>query len=241
MAGVNIAGDALRRALSVAVSGGGNVSMPQVTTRQAKRSAGLLARAGEALATGGRVYFTDQWQVEYEAAALPDESDPAWTEELDGTVTATVSGGLLNIVPDTASDTLYYTLAATGVDADLGTTIEANLRVNSDVTSGADSGAALAVEDGAALFVVWLRADGLNIHGSADVPMDLSDVLHRVKLVTRAGLCELWVDGLLRQQGAAGAASAASAWSFGSYMPGLSVSAVVTDVDWDWVRAMPGR
>lgn len=161
----------------------------------------------------------DQWFVWYEAAddVTPDGDTPAWVDVEDGSPVAAVADDLLTVEAPTTYDSLFYSYEYVGLDNDSGTTVEASLRVVSD-DSGANQGACVAIADGDRLFVLWLRADGLNIDGQANVPLGLSDALHRVRFRGEGNRCDVWVDGLWRQTGVASGPTTAAGVAFGTWV-----------------------
>lgn len=110
---------------------------------------------------------------------------------------------------------LYYAAHDALLTATEGATIEADLRaVSSD--SGANKGGSMELCEGSNQYVLWLRADGLNIHGQAHVAIDLSDRKHRIKLKAANGVCRVYVDEQLRQYGEAVNATARREAAWGS-------------------------
>ena len=86
--------------------------------------------------------------------------------------------------------------------------------------SGADKGSALSFSDGTYQYAVWLRADGLNLHGQAHVPWTLSDRQHRIRLTkTSSGRCAVRVDDMLVQTGPAAGGALDNGCIFGSFVP----------------------
>lgn len=157
------------------------------------------------------------WDIWYQASSgnLPEADTPAWTEHETGTPSATVSGGVLAVVADggaAESDYWGYSNAAFTGPCE----IEALVKVSS-ADAGAHKGSCLSLHNGTWQFVVWLRDDGLNIDGEADVAVTLSDDYHRVRMVVRDKACEVYVDGTFLQRGGPANATTATGVTFGSW------------------------
>lgn len=111
---------------------------------------------------------------------------------------------------------LYYSYDIATLSNATGATIEAQVRVNTS-DSGANKGSALSICDGSFQFILWLRADGLNIDGQADVAMDLATTAHRIKFSAIGDSCRVWVDDQLRQTGTYANVTALQRATFGSW------------------------
>lgn len=209
----------LTRALSQALNGSATVWKPDVTTSHRRLSARMddILEGGRA---GGSVFDANHFLVWYRAStsSFPPDSVPSWDEDLDGEATHEFVSSLLDIEITGDGDSLHYSIDLPDLNTDLGTTMEANVKILTSDT-GEDHGSALSVSDGSWQSVVWLRADGFNIEGQPHVPADLSDRLHRIRLISRQGGCRVYVDGLLRQQGLAVGTTSQKNVTFGSWVP----------------------
>lgn len=114
------------------------------------------------------------------------------------TVAAETFQGLLHIAAE-AGESVIYSLALADLDAAEGTLLQTSLRVNSD-TCGTGQGLCFSLFDGVYQFALWLRSDGLNLDGEANVVVDLT-LLHTFTLRTIGAVCEVYVDGELLQTG----------------------------------------
>lgn len=180
---------------------------------------GPLSEGGPATPAAVARVTTSAWLVEYRAATntLPANSDPAWTEHKTGSAAQSVTSDLLTITSGATPDSLYNIIDLSGLDSSKGSLVEASLCVTTDAAS-INGGACLSVFDGQYLSVVWLRTDGLNIDGSPDVPVTLSDAQHRVALAVRGNEVRVHVDGALLQTGAPASSTTLEAIAFGSWI-----------------------
>ena len=78
--------------------------------------------------------------------------------------------------------------------------MEARLRVTHS-EGGVNQGACISLFDGTHQFAVWMREDGFNLDGAANVEADMTH-FRVVKLTAQGGYCHLYLDGE-HQQGAA--------------------------------------
>ncbi len=214
---MSVADEAVRRALGQLASGGGaTVWRPTLTTGQAARTPALEARMARARGGAAQTFNADAFLVWYVGDVLPTGDDPAWTADLTGAAEAAASGGVLTVTADAAGESLLYAFPAPTLSNARGTTLEARVRVTSSA-SGANTGSALCIMDGVYQFVVWLRADGLNIDGQAHVACDLATSFRRVTLQAQNARCSVKVDGYLRQTGTWMNRTTKKAITFGSW------------------------
>jgi hypothetical protein len=164
-------------------------------------------------------YTTSAWLVDYKAATntLPASSDPAWVEYSAGAATQDVTTGVLTMTAAATTDSLFNFVTLAGLDAAKGSLLESRVCVTTDACA-ANAGACLAVFDGSRVSVLWLRTDGLNVDGCADVPVTLSDAAHRVALHVRGDEVRAYVDGELLQTGAPAGATALEGVAFGTWI-----------------------
>ena len=162
---------------------------------------------------------TSTWLADYQASSntLPANDTPAWVEYQAGNATQAVTTGVLTITSNATTDSLFNYVTLSGLDASKGSLIEARLCVTTDAAA-VNGGACLAVFDGSRLSVVWLRTDGLNVDGSADVPVTLSDAEHRVAMHVQGDAVSVYVDSELVQTGQPATSTTLEAAAFGSWV-----------------------
>jgi len=161
----------------------------------------------------------DMWLVYYRGAVDPDADSPAWTETLSGTVTHSSDGDVFTIVDDSDDEHLYYASPTQAtLDSAVGSILEAKVRVSVG-GSGANRGAALSIFDGTRQYTAWLRSDGVNIDGEANVAINMTP-WRRVKLVGRGDGCQLFIDGDIQQTGWYMNPTVKQQFAFGSYVGG---------------------
>ena len=189
---MSVAQDAIRRALAALAGDGEGRWAPTITTGQAARQGRLLAAARASNARGNVV--ESDWLTWYEAGTLPPAADPAWTLVDNGTPTANAASSVLSVT-GTATDWAAWYIANSGVSYDPGVVVEARVKVDS-ADSGADAGAVLGISDGFCAYGLFLRPDGLNVAGFADVPVDLTT--YRVVTLEMVNtVVSIYVDGAL--------------------------------------------
>lgn len=183
---------------------------------------------------GGIMLPTDQWLVQYDAVTNdltvePQSHSQPWARTLTGSPTITATNGTLRLVTDGATGVQYaYSLPT--LDTWTGCYAEAIVRVTAGPV-GADRGAMFGIEAGDAAGVVFLRDDGLNLWGAADVAVDMTK-WRRVRLALRGADTKLWVDGRLAQESNLAYLTASKQALFG-VIPGYGAS----DVTWRYMRA----
>ena len=210
----------IKQALRAGFAGEGAVYMPKLTTFQRTRNEVLRQRVEAQGLDGATVFFGDGFFIWYraddniqpDAVPVPD----TWTETMVGIVGHAIADGVFTIVDAVDADYLYYTFNEATLDNAHGTVLECRIRVNG-ASAGPNSGAAIAVYDGARQFVLWLRDDGLNIDGQPDAPIDMT-VFRRVRFVTRGAGSQAFVDGDLRQTGGFANWTNKQRVGFGSYV-----------------------
>lgn len=138
------------------------------------------------------------WLVWYQGIIDPDVDTPTWVETLLGVVPHGCSDGIFLITDTTGvAGYLYYHIVLTDLDSNDGTILEARLLIDEDVAA-VNQGAVISVFDGTYQFAAWLRRDGLNLDGQANIPADLSDFV-RVRLETQGIHSHLYLNGELQQ------------------------------------------
>lgn len=182
-----------------------------------------IARDTEQAPVSSPVQVTRQgnatWLVDYQSssATLPINDDPAWTAYTTGAATQAITVGVLEIAAAATTDSLFNYIAVPTLDAAKGTYFEAKLKVVSN-DAGANKGACMAVWDGVYASVLWLRTDGLNVDGAADVPVTLSDAVHRVGLHVYEDEVTAYVDGVALQTSTPTGSTTLEAVGFGSWI-----------------------
>lgn len=135
-----------------------------------------------------------EWLVLYPADYLPDASDPVWVEFLSGEIAHEVAGSIFTITDLLgAAGYLYYEYDIAALETLEGAVVETRVQIDAD-DAAVNQGAVLSLFDGTFQYTVWLRADGLNLDGQADVPADLT-TFRLVRLETQGGHCHLYLDG----------------------------------------------
>ena len=134
------------------------------------------------------------------SAALPTAEETPWTAITAGSATASVADGVLALTCPTTADSLRWWLAETDFTNANGVVLQAAVKVSAS-SSGADKGFLLEVRDGECQFTVFLRADGLNVGGFANLAHDHTDDFHVVSLYCKGIDCALYLDGILVQSG----------------------------------------
>lgn len=154
---------------------------------------------------GGILPRTQAWLVRYEGhddlfSVLPTEADPPWTELAWGYAHAAVTDGVLRLTCSDENMAVRWWLEEEQFTNARGVVLDALVRLEAS-SSLVDTGLLFEVRDGECQFVVFLRADGLNIHGQEHVDFDLTDKFHHIVLAARGIDCRLYVDGQLVQVG----------------------------------------
>ena len=211
--------DIVRRAFSRLVQSLTGPGFDVWTFRVTEAQEAHLTELLEALkASRGRVdTFTSNlfWEVYYTADALPEAE--GWAKVSTGAPEATAASGILTVVDDSTSESVYWTYELNTVSPNVPTIVEFRLRVLA-ATTGVNRGACVSLCNGAYQFVVWFRATGLNVDGQPEVSVDFTQY-RRVRLVCRGTWCKVFVDGELRQGGTWINETSKREVSFGSTMP----------------------
>jgi len=166
----------------------------------------------------GVLPIVDIWLVWYDGIVPPDIDTPAWTEFLLGSITHGSTAGIFMIIDNIGpTGYLFYEIAAevATIDNYVGTVIESRMRII-DSTGHEGQGTALSICDGVYKFVAWIREDGVNIDGEADVAIDMTQ-WRQVRFEAQGIIARLYVDGELQQTGSYVGASAVHKVSFGTY------------------------
>jgi hypothetical protein len=165
----------------------------------------------------GGVLAPYEWLVDYEADALPQNDAVPWTETLEAPVSAAVASGALSVVNVAGNAAWrFWELPVPSLDDAVGTWLQAQVRVTADV-AGVNQGMVLAIFDGTYQYLAWLRADGVNLDGEADVAVDMTD-WRRVTFLAQGGRCWLLVDGEQVQVSLQKATTAALEVAFGTWI-----------------------
>lgn len=235
---MSVAQDALRKALAALTGDGEGRWAPTVTTGQAARQGRLLG-ALQASNARGNVMAGD-WLTVYEADALPPAADPAWTLVTAGTPTVAAASSELSVTGTAGNYAAWY-LSNAAIVGDPGLVLEARVKVTS-ADSGADAGATLGASDGYYAYGLFLRPDGLNIAGKADVPCDLT-TFRVVRLEIINYVVRVSVDGDVLAVDPAGyfAEDTNQEAQFGSQLlfdgaASGDYAATASAAVWDWVR-----
>lgn len=151
---------------------------------------------------GGLALPGTEWIVQYDAtgddvSVEPDAHAQAWAKTVAGSPALSATLGVFNLETSLASEGALYDFADAGFETWDGAYMEAVVRVPTSV-SGADAGACIGLELGDAAAIAYLRADGLNLQGAADVPFDMT-AWRMVRLGLQGGEARLWVEGRLAQ------------------------------------------
>ena len=170
----------------------------------------------------------DGWEVWYDSDTDPDAADPVWVETAVGVVYNDTANGIFQMINTGAANELYYYTDISGLDSAKGTKCDTRLRVRSDVAA-LNQGAVITLYDGARQYTTWFRADGFNIQGSADYPIDMS-TWRDIHIEADANVISVWVDDLLLQTGASVGVSALERALFGLRGP------AVCWTDWYFIR-----
>ncbi len=207
----------IENALAALRSGEGDIWMPDVTTAQ-EGPAGLRSFM-ERDVPGGNYFNISLWNVVYDGDVLPASDTPTWTKSSSGTVGESTDGSTLTLTDDTDAEYVYYTLAVTGLSDAVRTVLEGRLKVTEPDGQDTNTGLQMSIFTGTYQYTAWLRSDGVNIDGLADVSIDMS-TWRRVRLVAQSGGVNLYIDGDLRQRGGPANPTTASKISFGTWIEG---------------------
>ena len=153
---------------------------------------------------GGILVPSTAWLADYDgcygrASVDPDGELVPWTEYLTGSVAHSTTNGVFTMTDLLGASGLRYGMAVSTFDYEVGTVFDARVKVTAS-SGDPDTGAMIAIRDGEAQYVAWLRSDGVNIHGKADVAADMTG-WRRVRFVTQGVDCNLYIDDNLRQIG----------------------------------------
>lgn len=188
------------------------VLAPLLTTKQEQRTRDMMFRiASEGFPSQSVVLCDAAWFVGYSAHLLPEADTPAWTKDLEGTATATVSGhlGTLELVEGDASGHLWYGLSH-ALSASAGVTLEATVKV-------ASGEAMLSVHDGTSVFNLRLGTDTITLdNGTPSVVSRNLTAEHTLRLSTQNGYSEVYLDYALVALGSAAGSSTQQLVGFGT-------------------------
>jgi hypothetical protein len=184
---------------------------------------------------GGMLPVNDDWDASWNgvdagAVVKPDEQSDAWTEHQAGSGAATLDGAILETNTPSSSDGMYYEKTVSALTYAAGAVFDARVLV--EASSGeVDTGVLLCINAGECQHRLWLRTDGLNIDGFAEVAYELTG-WHRIRVATYGIDTRVYLDDNLVAEGHLSALTETSSVLFGS----VSGHGYGT-AQWQYVRA----
>lgn len=153
----------------------------------------------------------------YEATALPEDSDPAWTSghSPDPLVTSTVEispAGFLHILSTNTDESAYWIIRPNAVDS-IGLMLTFRMKVISGTTLGNALNSYIGAGTDLTTCAISFATDGIETN-LGNYAFDTTNDYHVYRMTIRDGFVEIYVDDVLVLDGEPGATSELNAIEF---------------------------
>ena len=168
------------------------------------------------------------WDILYTAAALPQNSTPAWTSNVIGSPTAEISpAGILHLVNTALGAEVNYDITDSNLDNAVGSTLQIRTQV---IDAASQFTFDLVLTDGTRAWEVSILNDRVRLlddqisEVDQDYLMDTTDDYHIYHMTMIGTAIKVYADGVLRLQGTSDVSEISKNINIGSLVDGTIAS-----------------